>query len=450
MNVGKSNPPNKTPLKKQYIFNLFIALMLASAGAFISYLYEINIGAGGFVISLLSYNLLLVLIFGYLFLKSARHTEKDVRFRPLTPMVSIISIAIYLSIPFGISSISDEYLKENPYSIFVDTLLVAATLGAITKRIQLKGLKLSNGEDIDKLVFQAAISNSFIKLLYSAFPNDGSDAGYSKRHMPFIIASLAEQKENYRFLTQMFFYSLVFFAVIFTFLVAFYGFVLLDDESFGAGKYAKQINRNIGEIKILNKERETLAYRFTEFSKSQVVAILEQLKNASELNSLGERLENYVKDTSHFEIDELAFGNAKLLRSQIEIEIPYSYTDCSITSFENDFNKYMEARDATKNLEKTTKNKNIISVASKISKSFSSKNKEFEEIKREFYKIKENENNLIESINNIAETIKRESANDEGRYYNFIKRLSIGFFVGTFFWHCLDIWPINIRPTCQN
>ncbi|MCH7729595.1 MAG: hypothetical protein IH991_24420, partial [Planctomycetes bacterium] len=181
--------------------------------------------------------------------------DRSVPARPLSPMESI-NVYVFIGVLFSVGA---------PWILDGDVVSHAIGLGAVgafsasfgfalglRKRQSAlsawEGPVLLRDEDLQKYTERILTSDRYLTALRSTLPKGEEDETNGLDHIPFLLAGIDRRRRDFARSSQLFLLAIIAFGLVFSVLLSWYGFVLIDAMPVGVERSVRDISVSLGKI----------------------------------------------------------------------------------------------------------------------------------------------------------------------------------------------------------
>lgn len=153
-----------------------------------------------------------------------------------------------------IYSLSNSFgeLINGPGSLYFISIFLLSLTGCIINYRSQNPLSRSNNDRIPlddqdfKLITNKIVSsNHYLSALSTVLPKYRENEDGSAIHIAFILAVIQKRRDHYQRTTNLFFTALVIFSLAFSFLLSYFGFIIIDRIDIGFAKSVQEVQEKI-------------------------------------------------------------------------------------------------------------------------------------------------------------------------------------------------------------
>jgi hypothetical protein len=237
--------------------------------------------------------------------------RKNAAFLTFVIAASVISQFVALEIP---SSPALQPLSVSMIFIFIVSYVlsvVAPTLLAIFLAFRIVGSYVTHDgppEPVDSATLRTAVSaildsEMFLTTLRSTLPQGKDDTEYGLDYVPYMLHSIDDRRKRAELSSRLFLLATGAAAVIFSTVVMYFGYILVNEAAAGSAKSLADLSRAMQQVSEMTLPLVPNYYRTTQFQKDVVLA----LEKPATMDPGPKN--KYVQDRLHAALD--AFQNAK-------------------------------------------------------------------------------------------------------------------------------------------
>jgi uncharacterized membrane protein len=321
---------------------------------------------------------------------------------------TFVCIAFVLLVAYGIANLALGRQAWDPYP-FILLNLCLSLLAAFQAPIIIMRLKrgesragLQNrawvsNSDIKRAVTSVFDSNQFLTTLRTVLPTGADDSKYGFDFIPYLLHSIDDRRRRVSKQASLFLAATVTAAVMFTGVVLYFGYILVNESAAGSAKYLAQLEKDTATIKA---GLDTLEPTYNNSSFQQKVASsIEKLRTtdaSADTQSIKSSVSAAIGEAS-LKGDEPIFAFINALHKARGVGEPPS----------------RQGKDYVKLLDDTTK----------------TVTEGYNELRATANRV----NNSLSDLNPLIENANKALSTPEYRTAELVKRLGLGIVVSTFF-----------------